>query len=401
MRSKKVTIKARDEKEFSGYLALPDAGKGPGLLLIQEIFGVNDHIKWVADMYAEQGYVVLAPDLFHRLAPDLSLGYEGKDREEALEYYRRFDEEQGLSDLCDAAEYLCSRQEQTGGVAALGFCLGGKLAFRLAARTTLSAVVSYYGGGLVNHLNEASETRCPMLFHLAENDQSIPHDAVEKILTVMTSRPGCRVYIYDNASHGFNCDMRSSYHQRSALLSQERTARFLTERIGPRINIEEAWENHLYAVYCGRNVDLILETMTADAVVTIIPTLTGGQGHPELRKFYEDMIVAHSGDGELHNLSRTVGTNSIVDELLLNITHDRPIEFLLPGVKPTNSYIQIPICFSVSFRGDKLARARAYFDLASLMKQTGLTEADLAVWGREETKKLENDSFKIDSKVAP
>jgi carboxymethylenebutenolidase len=96
-----------------------------------------------------------------------------------------------------------------------------------------------------------------------------------------------------------------------------------------------------------------------------------------------------------------MGTISIADELLLNVTHDRQIDFLLPGVKPTNSYIQIPICFSVSFRGDKLARVRVYFDPASVMKQAGLTEKDLAVRGREITKKLEDDSFKIDSMVAP
>ncbi|MEZ4488285.1 MAG: dienelactone hydrolase family protein [Cyanobacteriota/Melainabacteria group bacterium] len=126
MTSERISVSV-NEGFFDAYLSFPKEEEGPGVLLIQEIFGVNDHIRAVADRLAEEGYVVLAPDLFWRMKPNIELGYEGEDRETALRYYERFDEELAMVDLKHAANALRNHRACTGRIAAMGFCLGGKL----------------------------------------------------------------------------------------------------------------------------------------------------------------------------------------------------------------------------------------------------------------------------------
>jgi carboxymethylenebutenolidase len=146
---------------MTGYLAVPSSGSGPGLLLLQEIFGVNAHMRDVADLYAEEGYVVLAPDLFHAMQQRVELGYDGADLEKAFGFYQRFDPESAVPDMIAAVAALRARPECTGPnasgkVAAIGFCLGGKLAWLAAARAGVDAAVSYYGVGI-----EASQHDSP------------------------------------------------------------------------------------------------------------------------------------------------------------------------------------------------------------------------------------------------
>src|SRR5260221_7495254 len=124
-----IEIAAADGGTFRGYLTVPASGSGPGILLLQEIFGVNSSMREVADYYAEEGYVVLAPDLFWRLQPGIELGYGEDDFQKAFGYFQRFDVDQSIKDSADALKILRGREECTGKVGALGFCLGGKLAF--------------------------------------------------------------------------------------------------------------------------------------------------------------------------------------------------------------------------------------------------------------------------------
>src|ERR1700730_17148712 len=121
-----IPIRTADGGSFNGYLATPSSGSGPGLLLLQEIFGVNQHIRELADLYAEEGYVVLAPDLFWRMKPGVELGYSEDDFKTAFSYYQRFDIDQAILDTGDARRALRANALCTGKVAALGFCLGGK-----------------------------------------------------------------------------------------------------------------------------------------------------------------------------------------------------------------------------------------------------------------------------------
>jgi carboxymethylenebutenolidase len=215
-----------------GYLALPPAGHGPGLVLFQEIFGVNAHIRAVAQQYALDGFVVLAPDIFWRQAPQVQLGYEGEDRERGIALMKQLRPEEMRSDI-EAAVATLRGLPQTQGqrVGAIGYCLGGRLAYFAAAHTDVDAAVAYYGGGIQDHLGAAAGIRAPMLFHYAENDAGIPLEAVERVRAAMGER--ARVHVYPGAAHGFNCWDRSAYEPRSAALAHGRTLQFLAESLYP------------------------------------------------------------------------------------------------------------------------------------------------------------------------
>ena len=177
---------------FSGYLAVLEEGQGPGLLIEQEIFGVNASLRAVADLYAEEGYVCLVPDLFWRMEPGVDLGYDEDDFAKAFDFYQRFDVDQALVDIGAALDALRARPECTGKAAAMGFCLGGKLAYLTATRHDVDAAVSFYGVGIEEALGESGGIACPMLMHFAGEDSFVPQDAVNAISTHFEARPEVR-----------------------------------------------------------------------------------------------------------------------------------------------------------------------------------------------------------------
>src|ERR1700676_4577811 len=157
-----IDIAAANGGTFKGYLTIPASGSGPGILLLQEIFGVNSSMREVADYYAEEGYVVLATVLFWRMALGVDLGYNEAVFGKAMGYYQRFDANQSIKDSAEALKVLRARPECVGKVGALGFCLGGKLAYLVAARTDVDCSVSYYGVGIEADIGEAAKVKCPM-----------------------------------------------------------------------------------------------------------------------------------------------------------------------------------------------------------------------------------------------
>jgi carboxymethylenebutenolidase len=213
---------------FDAYLALPPAGSGPGLVLFQEIFGVNEHIRAVAEQYALDGFVVLAPDVFWRQAPRVELGYEGADRQQALALMQGYAGEQALADIAAGVAALRRRPEVGGAkVGAFGYCMGGRLAYLAAATTDIDAAVPFYGGGIHTMLDRAAAIRCPMQFHYAERDDHIPPAAVDKVRTAMHGK-AAEVHVYPGSMHGFNCWARASYHAPSAALARGRSLQFLS-----------------------------------------------------------------------------------------------------------------------------------------------------------------------------
>lgn len=216
---------------FQGLLALPPAGKGPGLVLFQEIFGVNAHIQGVAEQYALDGFVVLAPDLFWRQQPKVQLGYEGDERNRGIEMMKELTGPELESDIKATVAALRARPETAGRKAgAIGYCLGGRLAYIAAATTDLDAAVAYYGGGIHDQLDRAASIKCPMQFHYAEKDDNIPMTAVEKVRATMMGKRA-EVFIYPGAHHGFNCWDRGSYDPRSAAIAHGRSLAFLGEQL--------------------------------------------------------------------------------------------------------------------------------------------------------------------------
>lgn len=212
---------------FGGHLALPPAGRGPGLVLFQEIFGVNEHIRAVAEQYALDGFVVLAPDVFWRQAPKVELGYEGDDRQRAFALMQGYGGDDALADIGAAVKALRARPETAGAkLGAFGYCMGGRLAYLAAATAGLDAAVAFYGGGIHGQLDRAAAVACPIQFHYAERDDHIPLDAVESVRRAFAGKPA-EVHVYPGAMHGFNCWARASYHAPSAALAHGRALAFL------------------------------------------------------------------------------------------------------------------------------------------------------------------------------
>ncbi|MBA3303192.1 MAG: dienelactone hydrolase family protein, partial [Acidimicrobiia bacterium] len=176
------TVTAPDGGTFDAHVALPEGGTGPGLLLLQEIFGVNSYLKAVGDRLAWLGYVVLAPDLFWRIERNIALPHDKASLATAFGYLQRFDLDQGLLD-CDAAlAHLRALPEVDDGKAGvLGFCLGGRMAYGVAARSEPDTAVSYYGSGIADALDEAGRITSPVLFHFGQEDPFIGLDQVERI----------------------------------------------------------------------------------------------------------------------------------------------------------------------------------------------------------------------------
>ena len=216
---------------FAGYLARPPAGSGPGLVLFQEIFGVNPHIRSVAEQYALDGFVVLAPDMFWRQAPRVELGYEGEERQRAVALMGQQQPQDIAADIAASVAALRGRAETAGRkTGAIGYCMGGRMAYTAAALAGVDAAVAYYGGGIHKQLELAPRIACPIQFHYAGHDDHIPPEAVQSVREAMAGQPA-EVHVYPGSMHGFNCWARASYHAPSAALAHGRSLAFLAANL--------------------------------------------------------------------------------------------------------------------------------------------------------------------------
>lgn len=214
---------------FEGYLSLPPAGKGPGILLIQEIFGVNDHIRAVADQYAMDGFVVLAPDLFWRQEQRVELGYDDAGFASGFDLMKTLDFGLAVRDLGVAARTLRNHPAvMNAKVASLGYGMGGHLSYLVAASEVVDASVCYYGADIDQKLDLADQIRCPILFHFGEQDQYIPFSAIKAVTRAFSHKADAWVQTYPGMSHGFNCWGRPMYNQAAASLARGRTLEFLS-----------------------------------------------------------------------------------------------------------------------------------------------------------------------------
>jgi carboxymethylenebutenolidase len=220
----KMKITAKDGHEFSAYCAKPQGAPRGGLIVIQEFFGVNGHIRRVCDQYAADGYLVLSPAIFDRVERDVELGYDEAGMNKGRELRAKLD----LSNCMLDVQATIDAAASAGKVAALGYCWGGSLAYIAAARLNgLSCAVGYYGAQIAAHVNETP--RIPVMLHYAEKDEYLPQSDVEK---VRAAHPSIVIYQYPGTEHGFNCDDRHFYEPKSAALARERTLAFLGKNVG-------------------------------------------------------------------------------------------------------------------------------------------------------------------------
>ena len=215
-----IKITASDGHEFSAW----QAGEGPGLVVIQEIFGVNGHIRNTVERFADQGFNAVAPALFDRIGPGLELGYESEDVARGRELRGQVSNEDALLDISAAADLLSVDGRKVGCV---GYCWGGSLAWAGATQTSkFSAAVGYYGGEIAKTAD--ATPNCPVMLHFGETDHAIPMSDVE---TVIAAQPDMPIYIYP-AGHGFSCDERESFDPASDEVALSRTLSFLKVYLG-------------------------------------------------------------------------------------------------------------------------------------------------------------------------
>lgn len=392
-----VEIKNEDGQSFQSYLATPASGKGPGLLIFQEIFGVNNAIQATADYFAEEGYVVLAPDMFWRLDQRVDLGYTEADQEKAFGYYGQFDFAAAAVDMQAATAFLREHDgvkgQGKGGatqVAALGYCLGGALAYQAAAHCDVDAAVSYYGVAIEKQLDLKDKITCPVVFHCGGEDEHVPLAAVEEIKAAFADRDDVLVNVYEGAPHAFANSFRETYDKAAAGMAHSRTVALLRSVMGPVYDLEHLWDMHCFYEFAERDVDATMATMVAQPYVNHVPTMTGGVGYTDLHRFYKNHFVnSNPDDTQLIPLSRTVGADRVVDELLFCFTHDREIDWMLPGIAPTGKRVEVPLVAIINFRGDKLYHEHIYWDQSSVLVQIGLLDpAGLPVAGVETARKV-------------
>ncbi|MFM9880804.1 MAG: dienelactone hydrolase family protein [Burkholderiaceae bacterium] len=220
-----IEIESMDGSSLPLYVAKPQGSPKGAVVVIQEIFGLNAHIRAVADGYAQEGYLAVAPAIFERAKPGVELGYTPEDIQAgfALKNQMEAMSETVLDDIQAAIDYAA----EAGRVGIVGFCWGGLLSWRAACELGgLDAAVTYYGGGMTDE--STREIGCPVLCHFAEEDSYIPLEAVEHF---RQAQPEVEIHLYPTAHHGFNCDQRGSWNPAAAMLARERSLAFFAEHL--------------------------------------------------------------------------------------------------------------------------------------------------------------------------
>jgi carboxymethylenebutenolidase len=224
MAGKEIPIAGKDGT-FMGYLATPTGSSGPGVIVVQEIFGINPWLRSVVDWLASQGYMALAPDLFWKLSPGIQLDSTKEDEfNKGLELFGKFDVNGGVDDIQATISTLRKMPGCSGKVGNLGFCLGGMLSYLTAARTDTDASSSYYGVGIENLLGEAEKIKTPTILHIARADGFVPPDAQAKVESGLKDHGQISIYAYRGANHGFCRETDTTHYKADAAkLAHERT----------------------------------------------------------------------------------------------------------------------------------------------------------------------------------
>jgi carboxymethylenebutenolidase len=327
------------------YVAVPKSGSGPGLLIFSGE-PVPSALTALADLYAEEGYVAVA------------LG----------------------ANASGAAAAIKRLPEISGKIGAVGFGAGGKAAIEAAASGAAQCAVVYYGAGIAGLVDKAGKNGHPVVFHLADSDADLFN-------TLRPRFPEIEVFYYRGIKPGF-AEAGASFDKSSSNLSYTRTLELLRRVLGPRYDLEKIWDRHTELEFATRAAEETMTTMVAEPYVNHVPVMTGGTGFDQTLQFYKNHFIPTAPkDSALVPISRTVGADRVADEMLFCFTHDVEIDWMLPGIKPTGKYVQIPLVAIVRFRGDKIHSEHIYWDQASVLVQIGVLDAKLYPTAGVETAK--------------
>lgn len=219
-----VTLTSADGQKLDAYVARPESEPQTGLVVVQEIFGVNAHIRSVADGFAKDGFLVVAPALFDRIQPGIELGYEPADVKKAMGLVPKINMDKSLLDVGAAIGYAAEITHKKVGV--VGYCFGGTLAWLAATRLKPAAAVGYYGGRIGNYTSESPSA--PVMLHFGKDDAHIPESEIEK---VHIAHPEAEIFLYENAGHAFNREAAAGYNAKAALEARRRTVAFLKKHL--------------------------------------------------------------------------------------------------------------------------------------------------------------------------
>lgn len=218
-----IQISSRDGKSFAAYLARPSQTPAPGIVLLPEVFNTNPHIRSVCDGYASDGFTVMAPDVYWRQEAGAYLPYTDEGRAKAQSLRAQLNTDQFAQDLADTIAGLRDRDDCTGKIGVMGFCLGGKFAYLSSVRHDIEATVSYYGVQIDQHLDEAGNLGCPLLMHFAETDPHVPPETVEAIRATFATETRVEIHIYPGTEHGFNRYGYPPHNESQAAIARART----------------------------------------------------------------------------------------------------------------------------------------------------------------------------------
>lgn len=386
-----ITVPSFDRDTFDAYLSLPPSHSGPGLVLLQEIFGVNQDMRAIADWYAQHGFVVVCPDLFWRQERGVQLTDQTEaEWQRAFALYQGLDVNNAVADAGAALAFLRQHPACTGKVGAVGFCLGGKLAYLLATRYAPACSVGYYGVGLEDLLAESANLQGHLMLHLAQQDQYCPPAAQAAIHAALDHHALVTIHDYAGQDHAFARVGGAHYNAQAAELANLRTLEFFVRHLGATTDLSALWDDHVKYEFVTRDTEDTLKTMVADAYVNHVPVLTGGVGHAELRAFYAQRFIPQMPpDTAMTPVSRTIGKDRVVDEMVFEFTHTSKMDWMLPGIAPTGKHVKVPLVVIVQFRNGQLAHEHIYWDQASVLAQLGLIEASsLPVAGVESAEKV-------------
>lgn len=229
-----VEISARDGSgKFGAYVVAPTAPPAPAIILIQEIFGINRNMRTWCENLAAQGYLTICPDLFWRQEPGIQLTDQTEaEWQHAFRLYQGFDLEKGMEDLAATLDFVKNHPACNGKVGCVGFCLGGRLAVLMSARTAIDASVSYYGVALDQHVNEFTNIRKPLLIHVAGLDKYVPPEVLATLRHAVKDLPGVELHVYDGVDHAFARINGQNFNAEAAEQANQRTAGFLRGALG-------------------------------------------------------------------------------------------------------------------------------------------------------------------------
>jgi carboxymethylenebutenolidase len=228
-------VPTHDGGRMPAFVARPADGRGPGVVVLQEIFGVTDYIEQRARDLAALGYVALVPQLYWRLGADIELPEDTPEGlQQAFGYMQRLDEAQAVDDAAAALEYLRGLAETAGSAGVLGFCMGGRLAYKLAAASDPDVLVSYYGSGIAGQLELAPRITAPTIFHFGGDDPYLPTEEAARIGAAFSDHPGTEAHVHAGAGHAFDNPSPMFHHQAASQEAWSQTAAFLARHLRSR-----------------------------------------------------------------------------------------------------------------------------------------------------------------------